>query len=446
MNKIFSSIALLSVAALIFTGCAGEEDDIFDDTAINRLDKAEVTYTGRLQAATAGWAMEYYPQNVTTTPEGLGYLMLTKFNKDMSVDVAMNNVYSSNAFKEDNSAWQVIGDNGPVLTFNTYNSCLHTFSDPGDIPGTEANETGTGFGGDYEFVIIDAPENGDYVTLKGKKTDVYVRLTKLDEGTDFKTYLDDVKAFSAKMFPITAPNFVKLHLGDSIQIAKNMYSGMPGLYPEKGDSVLDKTYHPYLITKRGGKYYLRFRDEMTAPDGKKVQELVYDEKADKFTSVDNAEITLEGDNPLSFFKEAMNNGNRWEYNRNLAADDARKALLEQVRKEFSALPTKVTLNYLTFIVQNKQLLLRVNYKPRSSGAANLNYKFTMADSDKGIKLTYGGPNDTAAQNYLNAISTLSKLLETFNGDYTVSAGTSNFNLSTIKVSADDNNWFTIQYK
>ena len=44
MKKIFST-TLLSAAALAFTGCAGEEDDIFSSSAANRLDQSKVTYT-----------------------------------------------------------------------------------------------------------------------------------------------------------------------------------------------------------------------------------------------------------------------------------------------------------------------------------------------------------------------------------------------------------------
>ena len=169
MKKIFVPLVLTAVVALAFTSCAGEEDDIFSASAAERLNESSAKYSARLEAQPNGWAMQYYPTYQDEYPYGSGYLILMRFNPDFSVDVSMDNRFSNNTYATATSAWEVIKDNGPVLSFNSYNQCMHAFSDPEDIPWTEDSEQSEGCGGDYEFIIVDAPEDASYMMLKGKK-------------------------------------------------------------------------------------------------------------------------------------------------------------------------------------------------------------------------------------------------------------------------------------
>ena len=121
MNKIFS-IALLCSAALSFTACVNEEDDLFDKTAAERLNEASALYSERLTASPNGWAVQLYPTTQDEAPYGNGYLLLFRFHKDKSVDASMNNDLSNGKYLAATSSWDVITDNGPVLSFNTYNN------------------------------------------------------------------------------------------------------------------------------------------------------------------------------------------------------------------------------------------------------------------------------------------------------------------------------------
>ena len=153
MKKILT-LTFILVSALTYTSCTNEEDLIFDKSAAERLNEASDLYSSRLMASPNGWAMQLYPTNDPEYPYGNGYLLLCRFNGDHSVNVSMDNVFSDNKYKEATSLWEVITDNGPVLSFNSHNDCLHAFSDPEDLPftGTDDDpndETGTGAGGDY---------------------------------------------------------------------------------------------------------------------------------------------------------------------------------------------------------------------------------------------------------------------------------------------------------
>ena len=163
--------------------------------------------------------MEYYPTNTDEEYKGRGYLIMADFDKDESVTLAMNNIMSDDVYMEERSLWEIIADNGPVLTFNTYNEVLHCFSNP------EYYESGKGFEGDYEFVMIDVPEDGQFIMLKGKKRGTYVRLTRLPDGTNFEEYLADIKAFHNGIFPANAVNENVLQVGGQKYSINNANSG-----------------------------------------------------------------------------------------------------------------------------------------------------------------------------------------------------------------------------
>lgn len=436
-------MTLLSAAALAFTGCAGEEDDIFPDSAANRLDQSKVTYTERLEASEAGWVMEYYPTTGVEGYSGMGYLILADFNKDGFTRVAMRNAFSGNNYLEDTSAWEVIADNGPVLTFNTYNECIHAFSDPAPN-GSLGLETGRGAEGDYEFMIVDLPENAEMATMKGKKRGTYIRFTRLPEGTDFEQYINDVQAFNNRMFPTSAPNhWVYINAGDNVMKMEEASTGIPNIYPYDGDAITDESRHPFLITQRGGRYYFRFRDVLDIADGAaQVQEFVYDEEQDLFTCVDNPEFTITADEPLSFFNSAMQDDARmWRINSSSDVSSNFTTAMSAVRTAFSRL--RYTFNDVRFTYYNGDFVCAVNYRPGSGSAVNAYYRFTMTETENGVNLAYSGAVNSSGEAILTTIPSLRDLLNCFDGTYTVTAATTKFNLSNIRFASGESKWFTV---
>lgn len=432
MKKIlFASLCVAS--ALTFTGCVSEEDDIFGSSAPVRLDEAAKTYTERLSSATAGWAMEYYPTSQTAAPKGLGYLLLAKFEPNLSVTVGMKNQFCTPAdqYMEDTSSWEIITDNGPVLTFDTYNECIHVFSSPEDVPSTSTDETGVGLEGDYEFVMIDVPENGEFVMLKGKKRGTYTRLTRLDEGTDFETYINDIEDFRNRVFSSKAPNVCMLTLGDSVMKVANASTGICNIYPYDGNAISNESYHTFLVTKRGGKYYLRFRDALNAPDGKEAQEFVYDEERDLFTGVENPEYILEGDQPKEFFTWVMEeSGREWVLTRTSEMSDNVKEKYEALRTALSA--ARGTFNDLALKYENNGYICAINITANRQ-TKDYKYNINITPSETGYTFTIADPVNEESQRMLTTFPAIQDLLNVFATDFAVSATSSRFNMSTIKL-------------
>ena len=428
-------------ASVLFTACAGEEDDLFDKSAAERLNEMRDIYCARLEAQPAGWAMQYYP-----TDEEDGYLILADFNADHSVKVAMRNAFTYNAYKECTSVWDIITDNGPVLSFNTYNDLFHIFSDPSDTWG---GDTGTGIGGDYEFVVVDAPEDASYMMLKGKKRGTYTLLTPLEQGTDFETYFTEVINFQDTYLPMTRPNYVYMKREGDESISAKSYifeletSNRAMLYPEGGDPVMDGVVYPFIITQRSGKYYLRFRDQISMGDGEVVREFVYDETLDKFVCTDDENYSIEGEGTAEFFIRSINETTRWQWQRNNDMSEKMQAAYDDV---FNAFKDKgYSLLNMSFGLENNQTSMRINFRQKQSNR-KVAFLYGLALDGEDVNISYKGPDGDGAQATLDAMPELASYVQSFNGKYHVTAALSKFDQSTLRLTSgsDADYWIDVK--
>ncbi|MDE6510862.1 MAG: DUF4302 domain-containing protein, partial [Muribaculaceae bacterium] len=191
------NIYISILAALALTACSNDSEEIFDQSAAERLEQYKKDYADVLTADGGLWSMEYF-----ANPDEPGYVFVMKFDKNGSVDISANHKWIGGEFKQETSLWKMIADNGPVLSFNSYNNLFHIFSDPANIEGPDApkgeegdiNETGYGHEGDYEFQVMEVLDEGKTVRLLGKKRLYDIFLHRLDAATDIEGYLAEVKA------------------------------------------------------------------------------------------------------------------------------------------------------------------------------------------------------------------------------------------------------------
>ena len=421
--------------SLLLTGCVHEEDDIFDASAAERLNAASEKYTSMLQSSEGGWVLEYYPTTDDAEYTGTGYHWMVKFNKDMSVNVGMNNVFSGNVYREYQSLWEVITDNGPVLTFNSENPNVHAFSDPDVryLPGSSTNVWGTGVGGDYEFVIVESNIDEGYVMLKGKKRGTYNRLTRLPVGTDFKEYIDDVNSFLANIFPSTIPNYNVITVGDSIMKVEELSTTMPNIYPYDGDYLTNGSYHPFMITKRNDTYYLRFRAPLLTVDGAAAQEFAYDAEADIFKCVANPEFTIAGADPTKYFVEELENGKSWRMTRSSSMSEAAQTLVDGLYNGLRA--RSLTFTNAAFTGLNEdgtKATFRITY--RNSRNATSNVFFDYPVQYDGEQVVFGEVEvREASQPFINSVPAALDFLNGFTGAFVGTKDRSAFNLGTLQL-------------
>lgn len=248
----FSAIAAVLMSASL-ASCNHEEADIFDQNAAHRTEEARKMYKEILLDKGGKWQMEYF-----TTEEEHGYVYLFTFRNDGTVTISGNNEYitkltniDSNvpSYGSETSMWTILSDNGPVLSFNSYNTIFHLFATPEDIPGTERDEQGYGHSGDYEFDLMKF--SNDTLYLEGKKNGAEIIMTRIAPETDDKTYLNEVVALADSFFNAKVPAVYVNLPGGYRHVVLDGASQLPKFYPETGDYITEYVGRNAIITHDG---------------------------------------------------------------------------------------------------------------------------------------------------------------------------------------------------
>lgn len=248
----FSAIAAVLMSASL-ASCNHEEADIFDQSAAHRTDEARKMYKEILLDKGGKWQMEYF-----TTEEEHGYVYLFTFRNDGTVTISGNNEYISKltdidaaypTFGSETSLWTILSDNGPVLSFNSYNPIFHLFATPEDIPDTERDEQGYGHSGDYEFDLM--KYSNDTLYLEGKKNGAEIIMTRIAPETDDETYLNEVVALADSFFNAKIPAVYVNLPGGYRHVVLDGASQLPKFYPETGDYITEYVGRNAIITHDG---------------------------------------------------------------------------------------------------------------------------------------------------------------------------------------------------
>lgn len=175
MKYIYRYILLICIPFVLLS-CVKDEEDIFDELASKRMEKALKEYNDILVSAENGWLMKYYIGE--EWDKSGGFNLIVKFDKSGEATITSEHHVGA----EETSLFSLVADQGPVLTFNTYNPILHAFSEPQGSPATDE--------GDYEFIIDKA--SADKVEMRGKKYNNTIILTRFDANKTWASFLTDV--------------------------------------------------------------------------------------------------------------------------------------------------------------------------------------------------------------------------------------------------------------
>lgn len=180
LNKFFLT-AVIALSATMFSSCLKDQEDIFPEPSSNRLQATLEKCKEVLTSSEYGWAFDYYPDRHLA--QG-GYVFTVKFN-----DKQVTAGFELEPGKFETSYYKLTNDNGPILSFDTYNSVLHYFATPSSGE-YEAKD------GDFEFLIMDIKD--DVIKLRGNRNGNYAYLHRLDR--DAATYLEEIAAASGNIF------------------------------------------------------------------------------------------------------------------------------------------------------------------------------------------------------------------------------------------------------
>ena len=182
---------LLALPALVLQSCLTDQDDVFDSSYSDRMEKFLQQAQDTLVKAQHGWALDYYPES-NQSYGGVAYTI--RFTRDNAI-VRYENKPDDGEVK---SLYKMKEDSGPVLSFDTYNTFLHTYATPkqGEFRGKE---------GDFEFVIDSI--GSDCIKVHGKRSLNHMYLRKL--SADAAEYMEKVTELSS----IFIFSEVKLNIG-----------------------------------------------------------------------------------------------------------------------------------------------------------------------------------------------------------------------------------------
>ena len=177
MKNIINSI-LIGTAVLGLSACSLHDDtELFGEPAAERLEKNVAADKTLLESAANGWELHLWTGKDYS---GGGYTYFMKFANDkvtVSSDIVPANMKTT-------SSYDVISDQGPVLTVNTYNEVFHYLAEPSmdDDDGEQQ---------DYEFVIMRT--TNDSIYLRGKKWGNHMVMTRVAESTSWEDEINKIQ-------------------------------------------------------------------------------------------------------------------------------------------------------------------------------------------------------------------------------------------------------------
>lgn len=262
MKRIIYLFLCLTLPAAV-QSCLIEEKDIFEESAVERVEAYLNSYKTLLSSNEDYWLLEYYAEEEQSYG---GYVYILKFEDEQ---VTAYFQLAEDCSRTVTSYYNLVGDDGPVLTFDTYNEYLHYFATP-NITDYEALH------GDYEFNVMGKSDDGSEIYLRGKKTGNSMVLRKFDK--DPVEYLNAVNSVSAAM---SAPGYEMTVGGTahSCSISGNIlqYAIAPseeGAAAEEGRMAFCYTdtgivfYEPIEIAGVEYDSFAFDTDHLVSPDGK----------------------------------------------------------------------------------------------------------------------------------------------------------------------------------
>lgn len=417
-----------------------EEADIFDDNAATRLEKAVTEYTNVLTDKGGKWMLEYYSNG-----DEPGYVYIMTFEKNGWVTMSGKNKFIGEVkgndkaiFATEKSLWEVISDNGPVLSFNSYNTIFHLFANPEDIASTETDEQGYGHEGDYEFDIM--KYSGDTLYLDGKKYERHMLMTRIDVEDDenFFTELDEVATRFSPLVPelyLTTPSGQRYVCG-------NASSMIWSIYPEGGDKITETQTYNAILTKDG----VRFMNPLyILADYGDLPMQSFKFKNGKLVAEDG-ETTISCDTLGNVFADSRF---KWQ----IDAAKSSGELLDAYNAFSTAIKAynKANLQYMQFVqvssstLSTKALLFNVKV---SSKALNCNLYCDMTTNGDNVSFKFTGDGDKNALVFYDNVPAVKNFLALLESEeYTLSTdlplGPSVMKLTSKK---DPNSFLTIALK
>ncbi len=166
---------LMVLPTLLLQSCLKDQEDVFDTPSSIRMQEVLDNAKKVLTSSEEGWAFDYYPDRYLSYG---GYAYTVKFDNQK---VTVGSELDPSTLEA--SLYKLTNDNGPVLSFDSYNTLMHYFATP-------SSSYYEGLDGDFEFIIMEVTD--DLITLRGKRTGNTMYMRRLTKPAT--TYIENVYA------------------------------------------------------------------------------------------------------------------------------------------------------------------------------------------------------------------------------------------------------------
>ena len=190
------TLAWVAAAGFVLAGCTRfQEEDLFDESASQRIASFNEDLRSRLVEQSSndnyGWVIQYF-----VASEFEGFNLFGSFYDNGKVNIAGNHRFlrggNAGKYTESLSFYQVLSEDGPVLSFNTWNDVLTVFVDPVDpsqAPSLLVSD-GEGMHGDQNLVF--QGYRGDTILFSGERNSGRVRFVPCDRP--WQDYIRDTES------------------------------------------------------------------------------------------------------------------------------------------------------------------------------------------------------------------------------------------------------------
>lgn len=285
MKKKLFIYLLLLLPMFTFQSCLKDQEDIFDKDASLRVQDAMDNADKAFVSAENGWILDYYPEEEQSYG---GYVVTVKFADGKAIvggELDTENTYES--------LYKMTNDQGPVLTFDSYNEIMHYFATPGD-GNYEAMH------GDFEFVVDSV--GTDVIKVHGKKTQNVLYFRKLQ--TSAEDYVKKVMEVEDNLIVSGLEGSV----GDT-QILGEFDLDYRQLLIANADGS-NAQQRAFVFTDKGIRFYKPFDI-----NGEQLESLDYDAESNVFTGTTSkgTNISLQGTLPADYVKYEAYAGDYYMY-------------------------------------------------------------------------------------------------------------------------------------
>lgn len=255
MKKYISIYKLLPAMAMAaaFSACTFEQEDFFDEPASLRIEHTNQEIKDILVSGSTegnGWLIQYFVAG-TDDQDFEGFNLYGRFFQSGKVTLSSDHRFLRNGnagkYTEASSVYEMLKEEGSVLSFSTWNDIISVFVDPVSPSAAPNSMIGDGEGmkGDDRLVMVSYDK--DQLVFRGERHSAKVYFSRLDRNPE--QYAVDVREFKDHI----ANNLVTEYMltnGDTTVYISGLDHGYFNIV-DRLDDPLQSSTHSCVFTPQG---------------------------------------------------------------------------------------------------------------------------------------------------------------------------------------------------